>query len=319
LALDLFIFAAGMLIIFYSPYIIIKLIGGLLAGVATAAMFVWAHDAAHGALFKNSKTAEILGTIIMLPSLNIYRMWSFGHNKLHHGFTSFSIIDMVWRPLTPKEYSSLSKLKKISYRAERNFFSCAYHYLFKIWWLEMVKMNPGKDKTQRQFYRNGKLVILAYFLIASTLAYLFFGGIIVIVSGVIVPFIVFNYFIAMIVYLHHTHPDIPFFDKKQGWSHSVGALYCSTVVQGSKLSKILLHNIMTHVPHHLDPRIPFYHLPQAYQALQKAHGQYFHEYNFKWGYVRNIFKQCKLYDFENKNWMTFREARESELQRDLHL
>jgi len=69
-----------------------------------------------------------------------------------------------------------------------------------------------------------------------------------------------------------------------------------------------LHNIMMHIPHHLDISIPFYHLPRAYQALKKEYGKYFHEYNFKWSYVRQIFKQCKLYDFENKLWLSFEEA-----------
>ncbi|MHB8367646.1 MAG: fatty acid desaturase, partial [Acidithiobacillus sp.] len=50
----------------------LKLLFGFLAGSAVAFMFVWAHDAAHGALFQNKRTAEIMGTIFMLPSLNMY-------------------------------------------------------------------------------------------------------------------------------------------------------------------------------------------------------------------------------------------------------
>ncbi|MHB1579262.1 MAG: fatty acid desaturase family protein [Acidithiobacillus ferrooxidans] len=71
----------------------LKLLFGLLAGSAVASMFVWAYDAAHGALFQSKRTAEILGTIFMLPSLNMYRLWAFGHNRVHHGFTSLSTID----------------------------------------------------------------------------------------------------------------------------------------------------------------------------------------------------------------------------------
>ena len=73
---DMALFFAGMFLIFSNPSILLKLSGGFISGAATAMMFIWAHDAAHGALFKNSKIAEILGTITMLPSLNMYRMWS---------------------------------------------------------------------------------------------------------------------------------------------------------------------------------------------------------------------------------------------------
>ncbi|MBL7481317.1 fatty acid desaturase [Legionella bononiensis] len=306
---DLILFLGGLALVFLSSHLEFQLIGGVIAGVATAMLFVWAHDAAHGALFKNSKIAEMLGTIAMLPSLNVYRMWSFGHNKVHHGFASFSPIDWIWRPLTRKEYQSLSSIQRVLYRIERCFFTSAFHYLRRIWWEQMLCFNPGKEKQERRYYRNGKLIVLFYGLAMSVLAYIFAGGIVGVAVAVVVPFIVFNYFIAIIVYLHHTHPDIPFFDLKAEWSHSVGALYCSTIIHCSKLSRVLLHNIMIHVPHHLDPRIPFYNLPQAHQALKVKYGEYVHEYQFKLRYVLNIFKSCKLYDFESKHWSTFKEAK----------
>lgn len=307
---DLLFFALSMTLIFADTPILVKLLGSVLAGVATATLFVWAHDAAHGTLFKGHKLAEFLGTLFMLPSLNMYRMWSYGHNKVHHGFNSFSPIDWIWRPLTPQQYQELSKFQRFLYRLERNVFTCAFHYLRRVWWEGMLRFNPGKDNEQRQYYRNGKLFSLAYAVIASLVAYHFVGGFFGIILVVVIPFLIFNYFIAMIVYLHHTHPDIPFFDLKSEWSHAIGAVYCSTIVHCSKLSKMLLHNIMTHIPHHLDIRIPFYHLPQAAQALRKEYGEYFHEYRFKWQTVCKIFKQCKLYDFQNKVWLTFEQAKE---------
>jgi acyl-lipid omega-6 desaturase (Delta-12 desaturase) len=308
LGLDLLFFMLGMFLVFSNPYAGFKLLGGVILGVATAMLFVWAHDAAHGTLFKNKQVAELLGTLAMLPSLNIYRMWAYGHNRVHHGFTSFSPMDWIWRPFTAKQYQNLSSFQKLLYRIERSFFTCAFHYLRRVWWAEMLSFNPGKDKKQQRYYRDGKHFVAIYAVIMSVGAYIFAGGLIGIIAGVILPFIVFNYFISMIVYLHHTHPDIPFFDVKSEWSQVVGALYCSTIIKCSKPAQILLHHIMTHIPHHLDVRIPFYHLPEAYEALKKEYGQYIHEYEFKWSYVLNIFKQCKIYDFENKIWMNFEEA-----------
>ncbi|MBU2786042.1 fatty acid desaturase, partial [Acidithiobacillus ferriphilus] len=98
----------------------LKLLFGLLAGSAVAFMFVWAHDAAHGALFQSKRTAEIMGTIFMLPSLNMYRLWAFGHNRVHHGFTSLTTVDWVWRPWTPQEYRSKTVWQKMIYRLERS-------------------------------------------------------------------------------------------------------------------------------------------------------------------------------------------------------
>ncbi len=307
--IDLVVFIVGMLLIFSSSHFIVKIIGGLISGVSTAMLFVWAHDAAHGTLFKSSKVAELLGTIVMLPSLNIYRLWSYGHNKVHHGFTSFTPIDWIWRPFSPKEYQALNKFQRLLYRIERSWFTCAFHYLRRVWWNEMLRFNPGKDAEQKRYYRNGKLYVAIYAILMAIISYLFAGGIIGVICALILPFIVFNYFIALIIYLHHTHPDIPFFDLKKEWSHSIGILYCSTIIHCSRFSKGLLHNIMIHIPHHLDIRIPFYNLPRAYQEIKKEYGHYFHEYRFSWNLVRKIFKRCKLYDYENKRWFTFKEAK----------
>ncbi len=304
---DLFLFLCGLTLIFSSFSLKLKVVGSLISGLSTAMLFVWAHDAAHGALFKNNKVAEILGTIAMLPSLNVYRLWSFGHNKVHHGFASFSPIDWIWRPLTVSEYQSLSKIQQALYRVERCFFTSAFHYLRRVWWQQMLRFNPGKNNKEKSYYQQGKMFTVLYALLLSIVSYFFADGVSGILLAVIVPFIIFNYFIAIIIYLHHTHPSMPFFNLKNEWSHSVSALFCSTIIHCSKLSRLLLHNIMIHIPHHLDPRIPFYNLPYAHNALKEKYGFYFHEYRFKLHEVLSIFKQCKLYDFENKLWMTFKE------------
>ncbi len=304
--LALYLGAVSGVFLFQNP--LLKLVFGLLAGCAVAFMFVWAHDAAHGALFQSKRVAEILGTVFMLPSLNMYRLWSYGHNKVHHGFTSFSPIDWIWRPLTPAEYAAKSPLQRLVYRLERSPYTCALHYLLRVWWAGMVRFKPDPNLRERHMFTVGKLVTLVFFLGYSALAFHYAGGVLGVVTAVLLPFLVFNYFIALFVFLHHTHPDIPFFDQRNEWSNAIGQVYCSTIVRCSALSEILIHNIMIHIPHHVDNRIPFYHLKQAYVDLKREYGQYIHEYRFRFSTVFSIFKRCQLYDYENKMWYTFREA-----------
>jgi acyl-lipid omega-6 desaturase (Delta-12 desaturase) len=285
-----------------------KLLFGLGAGCAVAFMFVWAHDAAHGALFDSDWAAEILGTMLMLPSLNMYRLWCHGHNRVHHGFTSYTPVDWIWRPLTPRAYASLPWHRRMVYRLERTPWGCALHYLLKVWWPGMVMYRPDKESRERLGYRVNKLVTLGFAIGLMGLCYRFGGGLIGVVAGVVLPFIVFNYFIALFVYLHHTHPDVPFFDQRPEWSNTIGQVYCTVVWRCSRLSELLVHNIMIHVPHHVEPRIPFYRLKAAYADLQKEYGEYLHEYRFRWRTMGMVFRRCKLYDFENKVWYSFREA-----------
>jgi len=72
------------------------------------------------------------------------------------------------------------------------------------------------------------------------------------------------------------------------------------------MSELLVHNIMIHIPHHVEPRIPFYRLKRAYADLQREYGPYLHEYRFRWSTVWVIFRQCQLYDFDTKTWHTYR-------------
>ena len=308
--LDLFVFSLGLFIVFMTDLSFLKLLGGVIAGLGTTMLFGWGHDAAHGALFKNSKVAELLGTIALLPSLNMYRMWSFGHNKVHHGFTSFTPIDWIWRPYTPSQYSDLSLFRKLIYKIERSLPACGLHYLIKVWWAKMVRYNPGKDQEQRRYYLVGKVFTLLYIVLMTICSYIYAGGLIGVIAALIIPFIVFTYHISFFVYLHHTHPEMPLFEEKSEWSHSVAALHCSSIVNFKLFTRIIYHNIMVHIPHHLDTRIPFYHLPKAYLALKKDHMDYIHEYDFNWIRISKIFKQCKLYDYNNKRWLTYKEASE---------
>ena len=92
-----------------------------------------------------------------------------------------------------------------------------------------------QNKEGRRYFGNSKLYVFFYVIVASIITYFFAGGIIGIISAVLLPFIVFTYFMSMIIYLHHTHPEIPFFDLKKEWSPSIGVIYCSSILHCSNL------------------------------------------------------------------------------------
>jgi acyl-lipid omega-6 desaturase (Delta-12 desaturase) len=307
LVFDLALYALFIVGVFIAPNIGFKVVCGLLAGCAVAFLFVWAHDAAHGALFKSEVVSEILGTMAMLPSLNMYRLWTYGHNKVHHGFTSFSPVDWIWKPLTPAEFRSASRLRKVQYRVERSMAGCALHYLARVWWFGMVRFKAEASVRRRFHFTRARLTTLAFIAGASTLAWHYGGGIGGVLGAVVVPFVVFNYFIALFVYLHHTHPTLPFFDQRREWSATIGQVACSTVVRTSSLFESLTHGILIHTPHHVDMRIPFYRLKQARRDLRATYGEQLLEYRFRWSTVTKIFRTCQLFDFDRQVWYRFRD------------
>lgn len=306
-AFDLSLYLGALYLVFISSNPLVQLIGGVLAGGAVAIMFVWAHDAAHGALFRSKLLSEMLGTLLMLPSLNMYRLWSYGHNKVHHGFTSFSPIDWIWRPWTPCEYVSKGWWSRFIYRRERSMFTCGLHYLLRVWWAGMVRFKPQR-KRDRLSFAVSKIGTLLFASLLSYVAWNAAGGMIGIISAVVIPFVVFTYVIAFFVYIHHTHPELPFFNARDEWSATIGQLFCSTIVRTSRVTELLSHHILVHVPHHVDMRIPFYHLSHAYEAIKADWGRYLHEYKFSWSTARSIFRTCQLFDFNAKTWYRFDEV-----------
>lgn len=305
--IDLAIYAAIIGAIYRAQSPILKLGLGALAGLAVSMMFVWAHDAAHGSLFRNTKVADGLGLLLMLPSLNVYRLWQLGHNRIHHGFTSLVPLDWIWRPLSPAEYLRRPRWRRVLYRVERSLPGCGVHYLVQVWWRAMIRFRPDQGSRGAGYLR-GKLVTLAFVAVASASAYRFAGGAVGVLGAVLIPFLVFTWVIALVVYLHHTHPDIPFFSSRAEWTRTIAQLHCSTVIRTTRVTTALTHNILVHVPHHVDARIPFYNLRAAYEDLRPAFGELIHEYPFRWRTVRGIFRDCKLYDFANHNWHTFADA-----------
>jgi omega-6 fatty acid desaturase (delta-12 desaturase) len=204
----------------------------------------------------------------------------------------------------------MSRFGRFVYRLERSPWTCALHYGLRVWWPGMVRFRPDAKVRNQPRYRLDKLATLAFAVVLGAVAYRFGGGLLGALTAVVVPFVVFTYFIAVFVYLHHTHPDIPFFDVRAEWSPAIGQLACTTVVRCSKLSELLTHNILIHTPHHVDTRIPFYRLKQAYNDLDRSFHEHLHEYRFSIARVRSIFRTCQLYDFDTKTWYTFRAARD---------
>ena len=78
------------------------------------------------------------------------------------------------------------------------------------------------------------------------------------------------------------------------------------MVRGGPIYEALTHNISVHTPHHIDTRIPFYRLKQAYADLKTAgFGADIVEYRLGWSTVHEVFKTCKLFDFDTQTWYRF--------------
>jgi omega-6 fatty acid desaturase (delta-12 desaturase) len=310
---DLAVYTAALLALFLADswWLVIPL--WLLAGLAVVALFILAHDAAHGALFKSSRLNYVLGQLMMLPSLHVYEAWVLGHNRLHHGHTVRGGGDFVWHPLTREQYDELSLLRKLRHRIEWSWLGGGLYYLREVWWDKMIRLTPPR-KWESAINRDWWIVVVFFAAAtlglgaAGTLHYgTLGGGLWVWFKLLIVPWILFNYAIGITVHIHHIGQDIPWHTRHE-WNKFKGQVEGTTIHHVPRWLDFFLHNIFLHVPHHVDMRIPFYGLPAAAEAIKTRFGDVVREHPLKLSdYLRNV-RRCKLYDFDRRVWSSYRAA-----------
>lgn len=289
----------------------------ILSGFVVSALFIIGHDAGHRALFKRKWMCDLVGRVTMLPSLHIYSAWLLGHNRIHHGFTVHQGRDFVWHPCSLAEFENFSTLKKLTHRLEWSCFGAGIYYLIEVWWKKMIVLSaPAKwvrnIRRDRRFLIAGVLVGVTAFLLFS----IFVKGIAGVavlgytawltVKVIVIPWLLFNYSIGAVVYLHHINPELKWHEHK-AWDKFKAQMEGTMIFRVSpKLLDIFLHHIMIHVPHHVDTRIPFYNLEKAAEHLHKQYPDVVRDVPLRiHDYIRTT-RLCKLYDFESEVWLDYK-------------
>jgi omega-6 fatty acid desaturase (delta-12 desaturase) len=128
----------------------------------------------------------------------------------------------------------------------------------------------------------------------------------IVVLGWVLPFLVWNWLIGIVIYVHHTHPTIPWFDDRTKWKAARAELFGTAHVRLPQPIHLLSNNIMEHNAHRMHPGIPFYHLATAQEQLRRlTEGILFFKLGLE-SYLR-IVRHCKLFDFERGCWTQFDE------------
>ena len=72
---------------------------------------------------------------------------------------------------------------------------------------------------------------------------------------------------AYLFYAQHNFPDAKYRTKEE-WSYVHAALYSSSYMKMSKLMHWFTGNIGYHHIHHMNSKIPFYRLPEVFEAIK---------------------------------------------------
>jgi len=285
------------------------------AGLSISALFIVGHDAAHGALFQSKRLGYVIGQLSMLPSLHVYEAWVFGHNRIHHGHTVREVMDYVWHPTTPEAWREMAFWPRALHRLKWSWLGAGVYYGWDIWWRNMMRFTPP-EKIAADVSRDRRIVITYGALVSAALFAgglhhygTLGGGLWMWFKVFAVPFVVWNYSIGISVYVHHIAPDIAWHGKRE-WTRFKGQMEGTTILRVPAWLNFFYHNIFLHVPHHVDMRIPFYHLREAGDAIRASFGDVVRERSYGLADYLRATRACKLYDFANERWIGYAAARE---------
>jgi omega-6 fatty acid desaturase (delta-12 desaturase) len=310
LAFDLAVFAGGSALVLLAGSFALKLVGTICVTAGIVRLFMIGHDACHGSFFPSAKLNAVFGRIAFLPSMTAFSLWEVGHNTAHHGFNNLKGRDQVWAPLSKAEFDAYPRHRRALERLYRSGFGWGAYYMVEMWWKKLFFASREEIGSSRRKYKLDSLLVTAgavlWLGLVSAAAYATDQSLaLLVVLAVVVPFLLWNATIGFVVYLHHTHPGIAWFKNRQEWQRNRAYLTATARVRFPFGIDRLMHGIMEHNAHHLNPGIPMFRLRAAQRVLQdKFPGLC--DYRLNWRTYMDSVRRCKLYDFTEHAWLDFR-------------
>ena len=307
---DVALFACGTAITVLSTGIFIKLLGSMLITGAIVRLFLIGHDACHGSFFVNKTLNNVIGRIAFMPSMTAFSLWDVGHNVAPHGFNNLKGRDQVWAPFSKAEFDALPLHRQMLERLYRSGFGCGAYYLLELWWKKLYFASKREIGSTRSKYKLDSVLVtfgaaLWVGLIAVAAHATNQSVALLLLTAIILPFLIWNGIMGFVVFVHHTHPTIPWFQKRQEWQRCRAYLTATANVTLPLGVDRLMHNIMEHNAHHVNPRIPMFRLRRAQSVLRERYTEEVHAYRLCWKVYMDCVRRCKLYDFTNHRWLNF--------------
>ena len=292
----------------------VKISLAILAGVFIANLAIIGHDAVHRSFTRIRWLNRAIGTVAFLPALHPYGRWEHHHNRIHHCYTAQIGVDNAYAPMTPEQYRAASRARRLYYRFTRSLAGQPSFYMLDIWLPNMALPFLKRDHGLRAIDWLDVTLVYAW-LVFSVLGFgaaAFFhkggdfgpalrdGAL----FGVLIPFLVWNFFISFVTIVQHTGPRVRWLLPTGRFSTHQQKLDGTVHLVLPAIFDWFFHRVMQHLAHHVNPIIPLYNLKaaeretiaQAERPVVETWTPFYH-----WRLARD----CKLYDPHNDRWCRF--------------
>lgn len=255
------VLGAGYTGVFIPTPLWAKIACSLLVALTLGRMFVIYHDFLHHSILQHSKTAKSIFTVFGWYMLAPVSIWERSHNY-HHAHNSKLYTSSIGSfPIVTKEkYLASPRAERVLYMFVRHPLTIGMGYIFMFLYgmcIRSLVNNTGKHWDS--------IVALVFHFGIGVGIYLL-AGFMGLLLGFLIPFFITLALGSYLFYAQHNFPGVQFAEK-DGWTYHDAALASSSHMKMSPVMRWFLANIGFHHIHHLNPRIPFYRLPEVYKAI----------------------------------------------------
>ena len=239
----------------------------LLLAIPTAAflvrIFILQHDCGHHSFFHSVKANDVLGCLCGVLTLTPYHSWRRFHAR-HHvtsgNLTHRSYGDVM--TLTVREYLALSRWGRLRYRVYRHplfmfVIGASYFFMIRQRFTSGLPRSWRRERMSVHTTNLGLLAVLVFAWLTIGLPMFFALWLPVGMLSAAVG--------SWLFYVQHQCEDA-YWEHDESWDFTRAALEGSTYLRLPRVLQWFTSNIGYHHIHHLNSRIPNYHLPTCYAA-----------------------------------------------------
>jgi omega-6 fatty acid desaturase (delta-12 desaturase) len=184
---------------------------------------------------------------------------------------------------------------------------CLLHFI-EIWLkTELLPTGWRRPKGRQLRFHLDRLLVLC-FLAGELCLLIWWGGfrtVRPVMLGFVLPILVWHWIAGLFTFLQHTHPRVPWYSSEDDYNFYAGQVRSAVHVELPRRFEQLLHNVMQHTAHHVDPKIPLYNLVDSQKHLEATYGSEITIVRLNLKNALWTMRTCKLFDYKTHQWLSF--------------
>lgn len=255
-------------------------------GLTFTGLWVLAHECGHGGFTDSRLVNDAVGFVLHSSLITPYFSWAITHAK-HHHYTNHMTMGETWVPSTANPDKKSVKIAKTPFGTIKRITLIAlagwYSYLFLN--ATGAKQNMGAShfnpfarslfkKKDVQYVRMSNVGVVAG--VAAVAYAILQYGFFEVWRVYIVPQMIANFYLCMITFMQHTHPDVPHFNDDH-WTWLRGAFSTIDRSMGPFADYKTHYIVSSHVAHHIFSDMPYYGALEATPYIKAHLGKYYKE------------------------------------------